>query len=223
MWGEDQLWYNEETHPDYKYSIQVDDEEITVWDFMNGGNRSFATKDLNNPSFNIAGIFMSPEPNRTSMSVQEGRFLCIENYDRWDWLAVSWLHARLTRQLEAVDKGNAPEGVKKNNRIDVQPTMFRYSVQLDESDLIYNLTHKEILDQHFSPEWVIDQILMAQRVLAENRGDRFTDKQFSNYVVLMLGMMRIPGQQSKIKRRRNKKCVLDPTGGKGAWKPMKTS
>ena len=160
-WGEDPLWYNEETSPDCKYSIQADDEEITVWDFVNGGNRSFAMKDLDDPSFNIAGIFASPEPNRTSTSVREGGFPCIENYDRWDWPAVSWLHARLTGQLEAVDEGNAPEGIKKNNRIDVQPTMFGYSVQLDESDLIYNLTHKEILDQHFSPERVIDQILTA--------------------------------------------------------------
>ena len=111
---------------------------------------------------------VSPEPNRTSTSVREGGFPCIENYDRWDWPAVSWLHAQLTGQLEAVDEGNAPEGVKKNNRIDVQPTMFGYSVQLDESDLIYNLTHEEILDQHFSPERVIDQILTARCVPAEN-------------------------------------------------------
>ena len=71
-WGEDPLWYNEETRPDCKYSIQADDEEIMVWDFVNGGNRSFATKDLNDPSFNIARIFASPEPNRTSTSVCTG-------------------------------------------------------------------------------------------------------------------------------------------------------
>ena len=69
-----------------------------------------------------------------------------------------------------------------------------------------------MLDEHFSPEWIIDHILMAQQIPAEDQGDRFTDKQFSNYVVLMLGMTRIPGQQTKIKRHGNKKCVLETEG-----------
>ena len=74
---------------------------------------------------------------------------------------MNWLHAQLTEQLESVDKGNTPDGVKRDNRIDVQPTMFGYSVQLDESDLIYNLTHEEVLGDHFDPKWVIDRILAA--------------------------------------------------------------
>ena len=125
---------------------------------------------------------------------------------------MNWLHARLTEQLESVDDGNAPDGIKKDNRIDIQPTMFGYSVQLDESDLIFNLTHEEVLGDHFNPKRVIDQILAAQRIPADDRGDKFTDKRFSNYVALMLGMTRIPGQQSKIKERGNKKRVIDPEG-----------
>ena len=107
---------------------------------------------------------------------------------------MNWLHARLTEQLESVDDGNAPDGIKKDNRIDIQPTMFGYSVQLDESDLIFNLTHEEVLGDHFNPKRVIDQILAARRIPADDRGDKFTDKRFSNYVALMLGMTRIPGQ-----------------------------
>ena len=33
--GEDPLWYNEETRPDCKYSIHTDDDDITVWNFAN--------------------------------------------------------------------------------------------------------------------------------------------------------------------------------------------
>ena len=32
-WGEDPLWYNEETRPDCKYSIHADETEVTIWDF----------------------------------------------------------------------------------------------------------------------------------------------------------------------------------------------
>ena len=77
------------------------------------------------------------------------------------------MRARLNSQLNFVDKHNAPEDIKDENRIDVQPMMFGYSIQLDESDIIYNVTHEEVLDEHFSPEWIIDQILMARNVPVE--------------------------------------------------------
>ena len=90
--------------------------------------------------------------------------------------------------------------------------MFGYSIQLDESDLIYNVTHEEVLDECFSPEWIIDHILTARNVPAELRGDRFQDKRFSSYVTLMLRMTQLPGQQNNIKKRSNKKRVLNPEG-----------
>ena len=111
-----------------------------------------------------------------------------------------------------MDKGNTPDGLRDKDRIDIQPTMFSYSIQLDELDVIYNLTHEEVLDDHFNLEWVIDHILAAQRVLADNRGSRFKDKWFSNYISIMLGMMTLPGQKTKIKKRGNKKHVIDLEG-----------
>ena len=90
--------------------------------------------------------------------------------------------------------------------------MFRYSVQLDESNIIYNLTHKEVLDQCFSPEKVIDRLLEAWKVPAEGRRDKFKDRRFSGYVALMLGMTTIPGQKTWIKKRGNKKRVIEPEG-----------
>ena len=72
------------------------------------------------------------------------------------------MKARLSGQLNFVDKDNTPKDVKDKNRIDIQPTMFGYSIQLDESDIIYNVTHEEVLDEHFSPKWIIDQMLTAQ-------------------------------------------------------------
>ena len=122
------------------------------------------------------------------------------------------MHARLIGQLNFVDERNIPEGIKDNERINVQPTMFGYSIQLDESDLIYNVTHEEVLDEHFNPEWIIDHMLTAWNVPAEHRSDRFQDKQFSNYVMLMLGMTRLPGQQNNIKKCSNKKRVLNLEG-----------
>ena len=115
------------------------------------------------------------------------------DYQRWDWPATNWMHARLSGQLNFVDEGNAPEGTNEENRIDIQPTMTGYSIQLDESDIIYNVTHEEVLDDRFNPEWIIDQMLMARNVPAENRGEKFEDKRFSSYVMIMLGMTKIPG------------------------------
>ena len=211
-WGEDPLWYNEETRHECKYSVFADDQEISVWKFEEETNRTFARKDLDDPEFDIARIFASPEPNRTPTSVREGGYPVIENYDRWEWPAINWMQKRLNGQLEFVDEGNAPEGVRDENRIDVQPTMFGYSIQLDESDLIYNVTHEEVLNDRFSPEWIIDHMLTARHVPSELRGERFLDKRFSNYVTLMLGMTHIPGQQVRIKKRGNKKRILDPEG-----------
>ena len=90
--------------------------------------------------------------------------------------------------------------------------MSGYSVQLDKSDIIYSLTHEEVIDKRFSPEDVIDQILTAQKVPAESRGDKFIDKRLTSYVTLMLGMTTLPGQKSKIKKRGNKKHVIEPEG-----------
>ena len=163
-WGEDPLWYNKETRPDCRWSVGADDLEITIWDFENGGNRIFSRDDLDNPSFKIAKIFEAPKTDRNSTAVQEGGFPIIDEYNQWDWPAVNWLQARLLGQLDYVDKGNTPTGTPNEKRIDVQPMMFRYSVQLDESNIIYDLTHEEVLDQRFSPEKVIDQLLEARKV-----------------------------------------------------------
>jgi len=212
VWGEDPLWHNEETRPDCRFSIEANDKDVTVWDFAKGEDRTFDRSELESPEFNIAEIFEKPEPNRTPTSVREGGYPDLGDYQRRDWPAINWMHARLTGQLNLVDEGNAPDGVKEGNRIDIQPTMFGYSVQLDESDIIYNVTHEEVLDKHFSPEWIIDQMLTARNVPAENRGDKFEDKRFSSYVMIMLGMTKIPGQQAKIKKRGTKKRVLNPEG-----------
>lgn len=205
-WGEDPLWHNEESRPDSNYSVGVDDDKITVWDLVNGDSRTFAREDLDDPDFDIAEIFASP------MSVREGEYPPLKKYQRCEWPAMNWLHARLTSQLEHVDKGNAPDDVKPENRIDVQPSMFGYSMRLDESDIIYNLMHKEILDRDFSPERVIDQISSARQVLAEDRGERFLDKRFSDHVTIMLGMTRIPRQSANVKRRGNNKRAIQPEG-----------
>ena len=211
-WGANPLWYNEETRPDGKYSVHVDNDEVAIWDFVHHRNKTFARELLDEPGFNIAVIFDHLNPNRTPVSVREGGYPNADDYQRWDWPAIIWLHKRLISQLETADKGNGPAGLDIKDRIDVQPTMFGYSIQLDESDLIYNLSHEEVLDENFNVEWIIDHILTARCVPAADRGERFHDKRFSGYVMIMLGMTRIPGQQNKIKKRGTKKRVLDPEG-----------
>ena len=195
-WGEDPLWHTEETRPDCKYSVGVEGDEITVWDFANGGSRTFDRRDIDDPKFDIADIFSRPETNRTPSSVREGGYPPLGIYQRCDWPAINWLHARLTGQLEFADGRNAPSDIKPENRIDIQPTMDGYSVQLDESDVIYNMTHEEVLDDRFSPERIINLILSARQIPSDERGDRFEDRRFSKYVTIMLGMMRVPGQQT---------------------------
>lgn len=144
-WGEDPLWYNEEMRPECKWSVGADDQEITVWDFVSGENRTFSREVINDPNFNIAEIFSEPVANRAPAPVREGGYPLIENekYDRWEWPAMNWLQARLMGQLEAADELNIPT---EYTRIDIQPTMDGYSVQLDESDIILSLTHEEVLD-----------------------------------------------------------------------------
>ena len=161
-WGEDPLWYNEETRDQCKWSIGADEEEVTIWDFENGGVRTFARSELDDPNFDLSDIFEKPEPNRTPTSVREGGYMITEEYQRWKWPAINWIQARLSKQLKFVDRQNAPDGIKTEDRIDVQPTMFGYSIQLDESDIIYNVTHEEVLDKHFSPEWIIDHMISAK-------------------------------------------------------------
>ena len=90
--------------------------------------------------------------------------------------------------------------------------MFGYSIQLDELDIIYNISHEKVLDEFFSLEWIINQMITAQKVLAENRGDRFTDKRMSKCITIMLGMTTIPGQKEKIKKHGNKKHTIDLEG-----------
>ena len=99
-------------------------------------------RDLDNPDFNITEIFVSPELNRTPTSVWEGRHPSLRNYQHWDWPAINWLHVLLTGQLEFIDKGNVLDSVPKEKCINIQPTMFGYSIQIDESDLIYNITQR---------------------------------------------------------------------------------
>ena len=179
---------------------------------MNGGNRTFAREELENPEFNIGLIFERPQANRIPESVREGGYPDFGDYSRWEWPAINWMQARLTGQLRFVEGDTAPEGFDPERRIDVQPTMWGYSIQLDESDIIYNVTHEEVLDDHFSPEWIIEHMLTARNVPAKYRGERFMDKRFTTYTTIMLGMAKIPGQQGRIKKRGSKKRDIDPEG-----------
>ena len=211
-WGEDPLWYQEETRFECKYSVCASNKEVDICNQVTGKIRTIAIDKIGDPAFDITDAFKTPETNRTPGSVLEGGFSVIDEYHKWEWLAINWMTARLRGQLLSVDRHNAPEGVKDKDRIDVQPTMFGYSIQLDESDIIYNISHKEVLDELFSLEWIIDQMIMAWKVLADNRGYRFTDKRISKYITIILGMTTIPGQKEKIKKCGNKKHTIDSEG-----------
>src|ERR1700743_782421 len=206
------MWYQEETRFECKYSVCANDKEIDICNRVKGEIRTIAIDKISDPAFDITDAFRTQEPNRPPGSVWEGGFPVIDKYNKWEWPAINWMTARLRGQLLSVDGHNAPEGVKDKDRIDVQPTMFGYTIQLDESDIIYNISHEEVLDELFSPEWIIDQMITARKVPADNRGDRFTDKRMSKYVTIMLGMTTIPGQKEKIKKRGNKKRTIDPEG-----------
>ena len=211
-WGEDPLWHNEETHHECRWSMGADEQEITVWDFKKSIEWTFPTSSIKEPGFNIAEIFANLEQNRTLTSICEGRYPIIKEYKRWEWPAIYWIQAWLASQLEFIDEANKPLNVRNEDQINMQPTMFGYSIQLNESDVIYNVTHEEVIDKHFSPEHIINQMLAFRNVPVEKQDNQFKDQCFTSYTILMLGMTTIPGQKMPIRKRGTKKCIVQPEG-----------
>ena len=74
-------------------------------------------------------------------------------------------------KLKLINEGNIPPNVTKENQLDVQLTMFRYNIQLDESDIIYNLSHEEVLDEYFSPKQIINKMITVWEIWTEEKGD----------------------------------------------------
>ena len=112
-------------------------------------------------------------------------------------------------KLKLINEGNIPPNVTKENQLNVQLTMFRYNIQLDESDIIYNIFHEEVLDEYFSPKQIINKMITVWKIWTEEKGDRFMDKQLTSYVKLMLEMTSVPGQNTKIKKHRMKKHTFE--------------
>lgn len=203
-WGEDPLWYDEETRPDCRWSVYADNEIIEIWDFENGGSRSFPTNELVNPEFDFTAIFSKPEPNRTPKSVREGGFPNLEDYDANKWPASNWIRARLNGQLDFVDE----EGTPQNNkcRISVEPILSGYSARLDKTDVFYNISHDEVLSEHFSPAQIIDQMITARNLPFNKRGDKFKDKRLkiNEELLVQLGMTSVQKGKKSGHKKNNK-------------------
>jgi hypothetical protein len=90
-WGKDPYWYNECTKEDSRWSITVDEYKVDIWDFKNDENRRFARSKLNDLAFSIAKIFVKPQMNRTPMSVWEGGYPDLDDYNRYEWPAINWM------------------------------------------------------------------------------------------------------------------------------------
>ena len=88
-WGEDPLWYQEETRFECKYSVCVSDKEVDICNQMTEEIRTITIDKISNLSFDIARTFETPETNRTPWSVWEGGFPVIEPYNKWEWLAIN--------------------------------------------------------------------------------------------------------------------------------------
>ena len=92
-WGEDPLWYQEETWFKCKYSICVSNKEIDICNQMTGKIRTITIDKIGDPAFNIMDAFKTPEMNRTPGSVQEDEFPVIDEYNKWEWPAINWMAA----------------------------------------------------------------------------------------------------------------------------------
>ena len=79
-WGEDPLWYTEETRADCRWDVVADNEEVTIADFKNGGNRTFPREALENPEFCVTTLFANPKTSRPEPA-REGGYPLIENYN----------------------------------------------------------------------------------------------------------------------------------------------
>jgi hypothetical protein len=206
-WGEDPLWHEEETRWLADYDVQVDDNEIVVCNRKSDDGRfvEFPRCLLRDLTFDLSRVSGESRGNRRPAPVPEGRSGHPENYKRWSWPAIRWLKEWLALELDVQDGTNRPEGVSKVGRIDVQPTMNGYSVQIDEADMFYNIRHEEVIDGDIKAEWVIEHLLSTRNIPLEDRGERFQDLRLMGFHTLMLNMTRIPGQSEPLRKRGSKR------------------
>ena len=128
-----------------------------------------------------------------------------DGYKYWSWPALWWLCRWLVLELDIQDGVNCPEGVSKEDRVDIQPMMTGYSLQIDSSDIFYNISHEEVVDGNVKAEWVIKHILSAKSIPLKEQGEHFQDLQLTTFHTLMLNMTRILGQSEPLKKRGSKK------------------
>jgi len=206
-WGADPLWYNEETRLDARWSVVMNEREIEVWDFELDRARTIPRDVIEDPNFKIADIF---DANSPPNSVREGGYPDAENYQRWEWPAINWMLARFEGYLDSVNNGEMPTDIL--NRIDIMPIMLGYSIRIIELNVYYNITHEEVLNRHFKPERIINQMVEAAEIPVEQRKDRFRNKRLklTNDVMIRLGMASVPGQ--KPRKRGGNKLRSDPEG-----------
>jgi hypothetical protein len=208
VWGEDPLWHDEETRWMSQYTVQIEGENITVWNCApEKSTYEFRKSDLKDPKFDISRAGNGSSGNKRRASVPKGGSNPTGIYKRWSWPAIYWLRRWLSIELGVQDVKEIPT----EDRIDVQPTMTGYSVQIDD-EIFYNISHEEVVDGDVRAEWVIEHMMSAKKLPIEERGERFQDRRLTGFHTLMLGMTRLPGNTEKIKRRGSKRRQSQPEG-----------
>ena len=66
VWGKDPLWHDEETHWLADYSVQVNDDEVTVWNHVSEGEKvfDFPRQKLKDLGFDISSLSRQSQGNR---------------------------------------------------------------------------------------------------------------------------------------------------------------
>ena len=140
-----------------------------MWDFELDRARTIPRDATEHPDFKIAEIF---ETNSPPNSVRESGYPNAENYQRWEWSAINWMLARFDECLESTNNNETPTEIR--NRIGIMPIISGYSIRLNDLDVYYNIKHEEVLDGHFNPERILNQMVKAADIPVEQRRDRFT-------------------------------------------------
>ena len=98
-WGNDPLWHDEETRWLADYGIQVHDEDIAVRNHASEGKKvfDFPRPRAERPSFRhlLSDQLKQSRGNRQPVSIPDGGPEYPDDYKRWCWPALRWLHRLL--------------------------------------------------------------------------------------------------------------------------------
>jgi hypothetical protein len=143
-WGADDRWLDFKTRWESKYSIYQyetghgDIIEVIVEGMKGLGTLEFDVNRFRNPEFDLTDMFVA-ETNIHRTYVREGDWRGYKgdwmNYKVWEWPALKWIRNLFNDRLTLEDS---------SDEIIIQPSLDGYCINLEGTDVYYEVTHPEI-------------------------------------------------------------------------------